>query len=173
MSPIITHSSEVADGGQLCLLDKPLYQVDLDWSREFESLSPKTNRLLVKGGERDYDHWHSWQTVVPDKYDLLLTITIPQAEGEPKVIEKKLPSGKRHVQVQLKPNKDNTSARLELRLDKDKPEVSELPIQLGDRPEKHPPITHLLNPGETVRVLTRPLKTPAGSGTVDLRLLAP
>ena len=148
-------------------------KVDLNGSQEFEAIAPKTNQLLVTGGERYYDHWHSWQTVVPDKHELLLTITIPQAAGEPKVIEKKLSSGKRHVQVQWKPNKDNTSTRLELHLDKEQPEVSELPIQLGDRPEKHPPITHLLNPGETVRVLTQPLKTPAGSGTVDLRLLAP
>lgn len=142
-------------------------------SRQFEAVAPKPNQLFVTGGERYHDHWHSWQTVVPDKHELLLTITIPQAEGEPKVIEKKLASGKRHVQLQLKPNKDNTTVRLELRLDKLEPEVIELPIQLGDRPEKQPPITHLLNPGETARVLTRPLKTPAGSGTVELKLLAP
>ncbi len=146
---------------------------EINWrSRQFESLSPKANQLFVTGGEREYDHWHSWQAVVPDKHELLLTITIPQADAEPKVIEKRLASGKRHVQMQLKPNKDNTSARLELRLDKEKPEVSELPIQLGDRPEKHPPITHLLNPGDSARVLTRTLKAPAGSGTVDLKLLA-
>ncbi len=151
---------------------KGLYEVDLNGSKEFEAVAPKRNQLFVTGGERDYDHWHSWQTVVPDKHELLLTITIPQAEGEPKVIEKKLASGKRHIQVQLNPNKDNTSARLELRVDKEQPEVSESPIQLGDRPEKHPPITHLLNPGDSARVLTRTLKAPAGTGTVDLKLLA-
>ena len=152
---------------------KGLYEVDLNWSKEFEAVAPKANQLFITGGEREYDHWHSWQTVVPDKHELLLTIKIPQAEGEPKVIEKKLASGKRHIQVQLKPNKDNTSARMELRLDSEKPEVSELAIQLGDRPEKHPPITHLVNPGDTARVLTRPLKAPAGSCTGDLKLLAP
>ena len=149
---------------------KPLYEVDLNWSKEFEAVAPKADQLFVAGGEREYDHWHSWQTVVPDKHELLLTITIPQAEGEPKVIEKKLASGKRHIQLQLKPNKDNTSARLELRLDNQEPEVLELPIPLGDRPEKHPPITHILNPGESSRVLNRPLKTSSEALNFEIKL---
>ncbi len=149
---------------------KGLYEVDLNWSKEFEAVAPKLNQLFVTGGEREYDHWHSWHTVVPDKQEMLLTITIPQAEGEPKVIEKKLAPGKRHIQVQLKPNNDNTSARLELRFDSEKPEVSELPIQLGDRPEKHPPISQLLNPGDSARLLEWPLKSSTNAFIVEIKL---
>jgi beta-lactamase regulating signal transducer with metallopeptidase domain len=149
---------------------KPLYQVDLDWSREFLPIDLKSNQLFVTGGEREYDHWHGWHTVVPDQHELLLTITIPQTKGEPKVIEKRLAPGKRHVQMQLKPNKDNSSARLELRLDSIEPEMMELPIQLGDRPEKHPPMTQILNPGDSARLLDRKLKSSTNALIVDIKL---
>ena len=72
--------------------------------------------------------------------------------------------------MQLKPIKDNTSARLELRLDSEKPEVSELPIQLGDRPDKHPPITQLLNPGGSARLLEGPLKSSTKVLIVEIKL---
>jgi hypothetical protein len=151
-------------------LARPLYQVDLDWSREFLPIDLKSNQLFVTGGEREYDHWHGWHTVVPDQHELLLTITIPQTKGEPKVIEKRLAPGKRHVQMQLKPNKDNSSARLELRLDSIEPEMMELPIQLGDRPEKHPPMTQILNPGDSARLLDRKLKSSTNALIVDIKL---
>lgn len=156
-------------------MGKPLYQVDVDWSREFEPIALKPNQLFVTGGERNYDHWYSWHTVVPEKHELLLTITIPQAEGEPTVIERRLASGKRHIQIQLKPIKDNASARLKLRLDSIEPEVMELPIQIGERPEKHLPITQILNPGESARLLDRSLKSSTRSfiAEINLRSAAP
>ena len=150
---------------------QPLYQVDLDWSRDFEALTPKSNQLVLSGGVREYDHWHSWETVVPEKMEALLTLTIPQRDGPAKVIERKLKSGKQHVQLHVKPQQDAPAANLELRIGKEK-DTFELPHQLGERPEKHLPITNILNPGESARVLNRPLTTSPESFTFDVKLLA-
>ena len=126
----------------------------------------------MSGGAREYDHWHFWATVVPEKFEALITLSIPQRDGPPKVIEKKLAPGRWYFQLQLKPQLGNPSANFELRIGEKEKETFDLPHQLGDRPETHPPITHLLNPGESARVLSRTLKSSTESVTLDVKLLA-
>lgn len=152
---------------------KPLNRVDAEWSRDFEPLDPKPNQLVVAGGAREYDHWYGWQTVVPDKFEALVTLTIPQRDGPPKMIEKKLRPGLQLVQLQAKPNENAPSASVELRISqdrKDDKQTFELPHSLGDRPAIHPPIVQVLNPDESKRLLSRPLKTSSEALIVEIKL---
>ena len=155
--------------------NKPLYQVDVDWSRDFEALTPKLNQTVVAGGASADGHWHHWETIVPEKHELLLTLTVPQREGPAKVIEKRFGPGYRLLQLGFQLEKDAPAASLLLLIGKDGKDLKEtfeLPQQLGDRPATHPPITHILNPGESARVLSRTLKSSTESVTLDVKLLA-
>ena len=151
--------------------NKPLYQVDSEWSREFEPLSPKLDQLVVSGGTRDYNHWYLWHTVVPEKFEAVLLLTIPQREGPPRLVERKLSSGRHKIQVQAEPRDDAPAANLKLWVGADDKQSYELPQQLAARPAAHPPIVQVLNPGDTGRLLTRPLTTSPQAFVVEIKLL--
>ncbi len=139
--------------------DKPLYEIDTEWSRDFQPFAPKPDQLVVSGGAREYNHWHGWDAVVPRNSEVLIRLSIPQLEGPPKRVERKLGPGRHIIQIQAEPHDDAPTASLKLWIDKDDKQDLELPHQLGDRPATHPPIVQVLNPGESRQLLNRPLKT--------------
>lgn len=81
---------------------RPLYKVDTEWSKDFSALNPKADQMVLSGGIREFDHWYGWNTVVPQGYEAMVRVSIPQASGEPQIMEQKLSAG-RHT-VSFKPN---------------------------------------------------------------------
>ena len=142
--------------------DKPLYESRYGVVAGFRiAFAPKPDQLVVSGGAREYNHWHGWDTVVPRRAPkrYVIRLSIPQREGPPKRVERKLGPGRHIIQIQAEPHNDAPTASLKLWIDKDDKQDLELPHQLGDRPATHPPIVQVLNPGESRQLLNRPLKT--------------
>ncbi|MDB5392198.1 MAG: TonB domain/peptidase domain protein [Planctomycetaceae bacterium] len=145
-----------------------LYQVDTQWSREFEALAPKSDQLVVSGGAREYDNWHIWHGIVPNGFVAILTLTLPQATGQPVVIEKQLAAGPQLLQLRVASTASGTATDLELLIGPEK-STYVLPLPLGERPAIHPPIVQTVNSGQSVRLLNRPLKSSPDTLTFELK----
>ena len=144
--------------------------MDTAWSGDFEPLNPQANQLVIIGGIYDYDHWHAWETVVPDQVEATAILTIPQTTGAPQVIKKKLPTGRSLLQLQVKPAADAESIDLVLQVGKDK-QALKAPHQLGAPFANEPPIVQVVNPGQSARLCSRLLKSSNELLTFDVELV--
>ncbi|MDA1231264.1 MAG: hypothetical protein O2856_10865, partial [Planctomycetota bacterium] len=151
---------------------RPLYKVDTEWSKEFEALTPKANQMILSGGAREHDHWYAWSTVVPEGFEAVVSVSIPQADGEAKRIEQKYASGRHTIQFQAKPNDDGQGASLQLGYDKDQIHKATILLPLGDPPAVHPLIVRILSPGESTQLVSRSLKGSTDSLTLQVKLQA-
>ncbi len=163
--------------GSVSLRDgnKPLYQVDTEWSRDFDAVSPKSDQMIIAGGEQGDCHCYHWETAVPKGFEALVTLSLPQREGPPRTIARKLSAGRQNIDFLLEPIETSVKATLTLGLDGERDQKKpafDIPFQLGDRPAIQPPIRHTLNPNETVRLLNRSLKSSTGNVTIDVKLSA-
>ena len=149
---------------------RPLFKVDTDWSKEFQPLTPKHNQMVLAGGAREYDHWYGWQTVVPEGFEVIVRVTVPQAKGEARTLEQKLTAGRYMIQFQAKPNKDGQSFSLQLGYGKDQ-EIQKADLLLGatDQPAAAVAVVNTISSGESVRLVDRPLRN-SSSLTLDVLL---
>lgn len=153
--------------------NKPLYQVDADWSKEFQPLSPKHDQLVVTGGRderQDRQHACNWSAIVPDGFDAAVTLTIPQHSGPPDVVERRIGPALVHLTVEAEPQESERTTRVRLWIT-GKVEVFDMPFELGQPPEPQPMI-RLLNPGNSAQLLSRPLKSSPESIRLEIKLLA-
>jgi beta-lactamase regulating signal transducer with metallopeptidase domain len=149
---------------------RPLYKVDTEWSQDFSALKPRADQMVLSGGAREYDHWYGWNTVVPDKYEAIVRVSIPQAKGDPKVIEQELAAGRHTIQFQAKPSGDGLTAKLQLGYGKDVPiQKTDLPFKLGDQLSR-PAIVNVLDPQQSVRLVERPLQASKEALTLEVTL---
>jgi hypothetical protein len=154
-----------------------LYEVDTAWSQEFESFVPKPDQMIVAGHEYE-SYWYSWTMAVPKGFEALVTLSVPQRDGQPKVIERTLVSGRQMIRFQFIPTEDKKgmTGKLRLGIDTDYSDsdlekiIVELPELVGDHAKNSVPIMLTINPNETARVLNQPLKTPTDRVTIDLKL---
>ena len=129
---------------------KPLFEIDTDWSKDFDALSLKPDQMLILGGVREYDHWHAWEVLIPERTEARLTLKLPEvAESQATAKTIALKAGMHFIQLQLKPSAGNAGLSLELRVDEEKPDQFRLPAGLSDH---QPP------PPELVRVVDRGTK---------------
>jgi len=127
---------------------KPLFEVDTSWSKDFEALSPKPDQLLILGGVREYDHWHAWEILIPERTEARLTLRLPEAAGSPAQAKTSvLKSGLHFLQLQVKPNAETSEIALELRVDEEGPERFRLPGKLSDRQPEAPGIVRIVDRG--------------------------
>ena len=156
--------------------NRPLFRVDTSWSKEFETLAPKVDQMILLGGVGAYDHWYRWDAVVPEGYEAVVSVTIPQRgkqENAPaKIVRQTLKAGRHMIQFQAKPTDDGSMAKLKLGYGKDQKiqTAATLSFSLDDPPAIHPPIVNTLNPNETVRLVTRTLKDCPEGLTLDVQL---
>ncbi len=149
---------------------RPLYKVDTEWSMDFEALTPKANQIILSGGAREHDHWYGWSTFVPEGFEAVVSVFIPQADSDAKIIEQKYASGRHTIQFQAKPNDDGQGGSLQLGYDKDQIHKGTIPLPLGDPSAVHPPIVNVLNPGESTQLVSRSLKGSTDSLTLQVKL---
>jgi len=124
--------------------DQPLYEIDYKWSQEFEPLEPQAGELVIAGGAREYDHF--WEAAVPSQNHAALVLTIPQREGRPQVIERKLVPGRHNLQLQAKPNADGKTVKLKLHIDDAPKEEFDVGFAFGDGAAANPsPIVKTLS----------------------------
>ena len=154
-------------------LNKPLCQVDTDWSKDFQALSPKPNQLVIEGGERGGKGWHLWETAVPEGYAALMTISIPQTDGTARTIDRTLEEGAQMIVVDFKPIEGAKTTSLTISCGNDKEKLSfDLPPLIGEHPSNGPVFLQTLNVNETVQLLKQSLKDSKESVTIDFKLLA-
>lgn len=151
---------------------KHLFHVDTDWSRDFQPLVPKPDQIVVSGGARDEEHWHSWQTVVSERLEVFVTLTIPQRTGPSKVIRRNCPPGAVYLTLHDQPDGNAAASSVTLYIGKETEEF-ELPQPFGDRPAIHAPIVQILNRGESARLLERPLKLSSNAFTFEIAVQQP
>ena len=149
---------------------RPLYKVDTEWSTDFEALTPKADQMILSGGAREHDHWYGWSTFVPEGCEAVVSVFIPQADSDAKIIEQKYASGLHTIQFQAKPNDDGQGGSLQLGYDKDQIHKGTIPLPLGDPPAVHPPIVNVLDPGESTQLVSRSLKGSTDSLTLQVKL---
>ena len=82
---------------------KPAYEVVVDQSAKFESVSAKPGEVTVIGGRRDYKNWHSWRVVVPKGQTLSAKLELRDEDGKTLRLlqEDKLGSGYNSLQLQF------------------------------------------------------------------------
>lgn len=151
----------------------PLYQVDTAWSKEFEPLAPKRDQLIVTGGmdERaDWRHAGNWSAVVPSGFEAVIKLTIPQRDGPPNVVERRLGAGLAHLSVKTDPHASAATSRVRLWIS-GKEESFDMPFELGNSPEPQP-VVRLLNPGNAAPLMNRPLKASQEPLRFEIKLLA-
>lgn len=81
---------------------QPLFQVDTDWSREFDALQLEPKQIAVHGGARS-EHWHTWQFVVPKGQSSSCDLSFATPDGVIQTIQKKLKAGYHTIELQLLP----------------------------------------------------------------------
>ncbi len=157
------------------LRGRPIFEVDAAWSKDFEALASQANQFVIQGGK--YDYGHIWDMVVPEGCQAVVTLSLPQKEGPPHVVERKLGPGRQNIQFYFHPVNKGAAAKPELRLtDRQQPDGYErinfdLPHRVGGRAPLTAPIVHTLNPQEAVQLLKRALTTSPESITLDVNLL--
>jgi hypothetical protein len=100
----------------------------------------------------------------------MITLTIPQPDAPPRIIRRACPPGTAIVTLHDTPDGDEPAAKLELCDVAANREIFDLPHPLGARPAAHPPIVQVVDPGESARLLTRPLATSSESLILDIKL---
>ncbi len=151
---------------------RSLYKVDTEWSQEFLVLNPKSDQMVLSGGIREYDHWYGWNTVVPAGYEANVRVSIPQATGEPQIMNQKLVAGRYMIQLQAKPSDDGISTKLELRSGEGENEQiqnADLPFKIRDQ-QPVPAIVNLLDAKKSIRLLERPLEGSEKTLTLEVSL---
>ncbi len=100
-----------------------------------------------------------------------LSSTVPQKEGEPKVLEQKCASGQHLIQFQAKPFEDGLRVALQLGYGKQEAiQTAELPHALGEPPAEQPLIVNTIGPGESVSLLKRSLRSSQDTLRFEVRL---
>ncbi len=149
---------------------RPLFEVDTNWSKDFQALAPRSDQMVLAGGARDYDHWYGWQTVVPKGFEAVVRVTVPQAEGETQTLEQKLTEGRQMIQFQAKPSEGGQSFSLQLGYGKDQEiQKADLPVGAADQPAAAVAVVNIVSSGESVRLVDRPLQN-SSSLTLDVLL---
>ncbi len=149
---------------------RPLYKVDVEWSEDFSALNPKADQMVLSGGIREYDHWYSWNTVVPQGYEAVVRVSIPQATGDPQILEQKLAAGRHTIQFQVKPSDDGMTAKLQLGYGKDDQiQNADLPFGLGEQ-QHIPAIVNVLDAQKSVRIVERRLERSEKTLTLEVNL---
>ncbi|MFI4849410.1 MAG: M56 family metallopeptidase [Gimesia chilikensis] len=84
---------------------KPLYQIDLQNSHQFNPLEVEPGELIVAGGRRDYKNWHAWNCVIPKGQTARLRLFSVDESGDKPVeteyFTRKLSAGQHNLQLQL------------------------------------------------------------------------
>ena len=149
---------------------RPLYKVDTEWSKDFSALRPKADQMVLSGSIREYDHWYNWNTVVPQGYEAVVRISIPQATGDLQILEQKLAAGRHTIQFQAKPSDDGTTAKLQLGYGKnDQIQNADLPFGLGEQ-QHAPAIVNVLDAQKSVRLVERRLEGSEQTLTLEVSL---
>ncbi|MBL8819974.1 MAG: M56 family metallopeptidase [Planctomyces sp.] len=149
---------------------RPLYKVDTEWSRDFSALKPKADQMVLSGGIREYDHWYGWNTVVPQGYEAVVRVSIPQPNGDPQILEQTLAAGRHMIQFQAKPSDDGMTATLQLGYGKDEQiQNADLPFGLADQ-QHASAIVNVLDAQKSVRLVERRLVRSEKTLTLDVSL---
>lgn len=148
---------------------RPLYKVDTEWSKDFSALNPKADQIVLSGGIREFDHWYGWNTVVPQGYEATVRVSIPQATGEPQIVEQKLAAGRHTIQFQAKPSDDGMTAKLQLSYGDQKIENADLPFKILDQ-KQAPEVVNVVDAQKSVRLVERPLEGSEKTLTLEVIL---
>ena len=151
---------------------RPLYLIDTEWSREFSALNPKANQMIISGGIRDgaEGDWYGWDTVVPQGFEAIVRVSIPQATGKPQILEQPLRAGRYFIQFQATASADETGSRLQLRHEKDDQILNaDLPFKILDQ-QQAPSIVNVLDAQKSVRLVERPLEGSEKTLTLEVTL---
>lgn len=149
---------------------RPLYKVDTEWSKDFSALNPKADQMVLSGGIREFDHWYSWNTVVPQGYEAVARVSIPQATGEPRILEQKLAAGCHTIQFQAKPSDDGATAKVQLGYGEDqKIQNADVRFTILDQ-KQAPAVVNVLDAQKSVRLVERPLEGSEKTLTLEVLL---
>jgi beta-lactamase regulating signal transducer with metallopeptidase domain len=158
-----------------------IYEVDTDFSTEFEPLAPTADQLVVWGGR--YDYGYTWELVVPEGTELVAKLTFPNADGQPQAIQRHLGSGRQDLQVYFQP-REGDKQKLQMQFcvsgKKKSGELEKLffnvPGEPGAPPESRnpsPPAFRIIEPDENALLLDRPLKSASDTARLELRYSKP
>lgn len=149
---------------------RPLYKVDSEWSTDFTAVKPKADQLILSGGARDYGGWYGWNTVVPEGFEAVVTVSIPQIEGDPKTMTGTYGPGRQIIQFQAAPDKDGKSASLQLGYGDEEIHKAAMPISLSERSTKHSAIVNIAEPGKSLKLVEHSVQGSGALLTVEVKL---
>jgi beta-lactamase regulating signal transducer with metallopeptidase domain len=148
---------------------RPLYKIDMEWSKDFSALNPKADQMVLSGGIREFDHWYGWNTVVPQGYEAIVRVSIPQVTGEPQIMEQKLAAGRHTIQFQTKPSDDEMATKLKLLYGDQQIQAADLPFKILDQ-KQAPAVVNVLDAQKSVRLVDRPLEGSEKTLTLEVLL---
>lgn len=128
-----------------------LYQVDLDWSEEFEPLKLRNDQIVISGGVRSYEHWHTWQFVVPAGKESVVELAFSDRDGTRKQVTKTLGVGYHLLQLQVPPHNKNVETNLKLRVDS--AEEESWSVSMKQPALRSAPVVSVVTPGQTLHLL--------------------
>lgn len=94
-----------------------MFEVDAEWSKEFEPLKLRADQIAIHGGARSFENWHMWQLVVPESEKVLLELRFRDLNGEIQTVQESLQSGYHMLQLQTLKLGERDETQLKLRVD--------------------------------------------------------
>ena len=95
----------------------PLFEVDVEWSKEFEPLKLHSDQIAIHGGARTFENWHTWQLVVPKDENATVELSFRDLSGNEQTVRSSLQPGYHMLQLQTLKLVDRDETQLKSRVD--------------------------------------------------------